>query len=261
MPWKVNDAGTLETQDNKPVYVGADGKEAAVDLDQINSEWAGKHNAVVKESMGRKETIRELTTKVEAFDDLDPEEAKVAIKTVANYKDKDLIAAKDSEAAKAAILKNAEAEKAKLTEKLEKAHQDIRKLGISNAFAHSTFFKEKTTLLPDAAEAIFGGSFQVEDGIVVANDKDGNPIFGATSGDRAGFEEAAAILWELYPHKEHYKPQATGGGAPSEGGRPPGGKTDLQGIESGIKDAREKGDIEKEVALTLEGHKIVQGAQ
>ncbi len=249
MPWKVDQSGNLAKQDNNPVFIDAEGKEASIDLDEINRGWAEKLGVVNRESANRRTQIKELQARVEAIGDLDLEEAKEALKTVANYKDKDLIQAKDAEAAKAAILRKAEEEKAGMAADLDKAFQTIRKLGVSNAFAHSRFFAEKTTLTPDAAEAIFGGHYQVEDGQVIAHDDKGSPIYSSTSGDRANFEEAAAILWGDYPHRDHYKPSATGGGAPPGGSGRPTTKNEVQKLEADLKAAQERKDLTAQFSI------------
>jgi len=198
-----------EVADGKPVY-DADGKDIAYDVPAA----VAKITALNGEAMGHREAKEAAEAKLKQFEGItDPVAARKALETVSSLDSKDLIAAEKVDEIKAAAIAAAQAKldatiaakdeviKAVTVERDTFVGQLNREL-IGGSFSRSGFVKDKLSVPSDMAQAMFGPSFKVEDGKVVAYDKDKNPIWStARPGEKADFEEAMEKLVDAYPNK------------------------------------------------------------
>lgn len=111
----------------------------------------------------------------------------------------------------------------KRTKELEVA-LNSEKIGIN--FDRSKFIAEKLSVPPDLVRAKFGDAFRLEDGKVVAFDKDGKKIWSrARPGEVADFDEALETLVNGYQSRDTIIKKAGGGNAGGVGHSPSGSKT------------------------------------
>lgn len=196
------------------------------------------------------------------------ESATTALATVKNYDDKQLVDAgkvdevkKEMREAYEAQLANKDEALRLVTEKhtgeLGNKDTQIRTLMVSNRFSTSPYFtgKDSTTLFPpDAAEALFGKHFSVED-------KDGKLTLKATMddseimsqrnpGDPAGFEEAIGIILEKYPNKDNIMRASQGGSGGQGGGDGNQNPTDeLSKLKAQFSEAEKAGNAQLMITL------------
>lgn len=200
MKLKLDAQGHVVVQDGKPVYVTDDGQEVAFD--------AVETTAAIKrlngEAKGHRERAEAAEKALKAFEGIDPEAAAKALDTVTKLDQKKLIDAGEVDKVRAEITKNwesklSEAEKAK--QALERQlHNEL----IGGNFARSKVIAEKLAIPADLVQAAFGSAFKVENGRVVAYDKNGQAIYSkANPSEPAGFDEALLSLVDAYPNKEH----------------------------------------------------------
>jgi hypothetical protein len=92
-------------------------------------------------------------------------------------------------------------------------------------FDRSRMVAEKLSVPPDLVRAKFGNAFKLEDGKVVAFDKNGNKIYSrARPGEVADFDEALAVLIDAYPSRDSIiKKTGTPGGHTGGAGNSRGG--------------------------------------
>ncbi len=221
MPWKMNGENP-EMKDGHPVWVHPDGKEIPFDAEHSLSKVA----SLSRESASRKDDLRKAQEQLKVLDGIENpseflEEAKKALETVKNLKDKDLVEAGEVEKVKAEVAK-AMQEKIDAVEKaLGESSAALSTEMIGGRFARSKFIGEKLAIPADLMEARFGANFKIEEGKVVAYDQSGNKVFSREKpGDPAGFDEALSILVDAYPQKDSILKgsDASGGGAPAGGG-------------------------------------------
>lgn len=200
MKLKLDAQGHVVVQDGKPVYVTDDGQEVAFD--------AVETTAAIKrlngDAKGHRERAEAAEKALKAFEGIDPEAAAKALDTVTKLDQKKLIDAGEVDKVRAEITKNwesklSEAEKAK--QALERQlHNEL----IGGNFARSKVIAEKLAIPADLVQAAFGSAFKVENGRVVAYDKNGQAIYSkANPSEPAGFDEALLSLVDAYPNKEH----------------------------------------------------------
>lgn len=218
MKLKTNADGQAVLTDGKPVYVWDDGHETAVDVEAL----FGKISALNEESKNHRLAAKEAKAKLAEYEDLDPAEAREAMRTVQNLSAKKLVDAGEVEKVKAAV---SEGWQKKLDEaKKEQDRRDaiIRRLTVGNAFRSSPVIG-KLVIPPDMAEAFFGGAFEV-DGDRVIGKLNGSPIMSrANPGEPAAFDEALEVIIGAYPNRQAIlkgTPTGTGAG----GGIAPTGK-------------------------------------
>jgi hypothetical protein len=161
--------------------------------------------------------------------------AKQALDTVANLKDKEIVDAGEVEKIKKGVADSYESRIAdiskshaealkKATDDLESKDAAIRRMVVEGAFQQSKFLREKTVLLPEFAYNTFGKHFKVEeegDKIKVsAVDADGNAVFSLKNpGEHAGPEEAIEILISNHPQKDSLLRGLPGGSGTSSSNR------------------------------------------
>lgn len=224
MPWKMN-GEHIVMENGNPVWVYSDGKEAAADFESALT----KINTLNSESASRRREITDLQAKLKPFEGIEkPEEfvteARKAMDTVKNYKDKQLIDAGEaervkSEAVKAMQLKVDEAEK-----RASDASQSLHREMIGGRFARSKFIGEKLVIPADIAQAVFGTQFKIDGDKVVGLDASGNPLYSRVKpGEPADFDEALGMMVDAYPNKNQILKAPGGPGGGSKAGDKGGG--------------------------------------
>lgn len=214
-----------EVQDEKPVFISADGKEVAFD--------AVATVATISRLNGEAKTHREgkesAEAKLKAFEAItDPAAALKALETVSNLDASKLVEAGKAEEMKAAAIKAVEDKYAPIVTERDQLKNDLYGEKIGGAFARSKFAAEKLAIPSDLVQARFGQQFKIEEGKVVAYDHTGNKIYSrAKPGEVADFEEALETIVDLYPHKDHILKGTgnQGGGAKGGNGNGNGTKT------------------------------------
>lgn len=218
MKLKLDDQGHAVLQDGKPVYVGDDGKELALDppgmyatIRRLNGEAQGHREA--------KEAVEAKLKKFEGIED--PAAAIDALTKLKNLDAKKLIDAGEVEKVKNEAIKAVEEKYKPIVEKAAALEQELYAEKIGGAFARSKFIAEKIAIPSDLVQARFGKHFDLKDGKTFAKDAAGNPIYSrARPGETADFEEALEIIVDSYPQKDHILKGngGGGGGAPARGG-------------------------------------------
>jgi len=245
----LDDDGKVKvTEDGKPIYNDKDGKEVPVDAPQMYQKILD----LGKENKRFREAGDQLKSKYKVFEDIEDVEAwhveaAKAIETVANFDEKDWLKAEKVESMKRQMKDAHEQDLSKQKESFEgviqkekdsNARKDaqIRKLTVGAKFSQHPLFigeKRKTTMTPDAAEAIFGRNIMVQE-----DDKDpeslvtrvyydkarNDMVYSVVNpGEPAEFNEGMALLWETYPQKNNYI-RGDGGGSGAQGGEGAGGE-------------------------------------
>lgn len=211
MKLKLDDAGHAVLDNGNPIYVYPDGKEAAIDVADLNSRVMARNG----EAKAHREAKEALETKLKAFEGIDdPAAALKALAITANLDAKRLMDAGEVEKVKAEITKG-------FTDKLTAAEKRALDLEgalysekIGGAFARSKFIQDKVAIPADMLQTYFGKQFKVEEGKTTAYDANGNKIYSrAKPGELADFDESLEILVDGYAHKDHILKGNSNGGA------------------------------------------------
>lgn len=222
MKLKLDAQGHVVVQDGKPVYVTDDGQEVAFD--------AAETTAAIKrlngEAKGHRERAEAAEKALKAFEGIDPEAAAKALDTVTKLDQKKLIDAGEVDKVRAEITKNWESKLSEAEKAKQALEQQLHNELIGGNFARSKVIAEKLAIPADLVQAAFGSAFKVENGRVVAYDKNGQAIYSkANPSEPAGFDEALLSLVDAYPNKEHI---LKGSGASGSGaGSSSAGKTTM----------------------------------
>jgi hypothetical protein len=199
MKLKIDEAGNVVVQDGKPVYVGEDGREAAYDPIAMHATISRLN----REAQTHREAKEAAESALEAFEGLDPAQAKKAIEIAANLDQSKLIDAGKVEEIKSAAIKSVEEKYKPIVEAHDKLQRDLYSERMGAKFASSKFIQERTILPPDIAQATFGNFFDLKDGKIIAKDPNGNPIYSdANPGNLADFDEAIEKLVSGYTHRD-----------------------------------------------------------
>ena len=224
---EINGATYAEVLDGMPVFVDDSGKEVPVDVANTRATIS-RLNAEAKSFREAKEAAEARLKAFEGIEDAD--DARKAIELARNIKDGELVAAGKVEEIKAAAKRAAEEQVAATNKahaeelnRLRSEHDGLLRQyhgeKVGSAFKGSSFVKEKTLLPPSAAQAVFGQSFKVEDGNLVAYDRSGNKVFSrGRPGEVASFEEAIELLVDEYPERDQIVRGNNNGGLGSRGG-------------------------------------------
>jgi hypothetical protein len=258
MKLKTDENGQVVVEDGKPIYIHDDGKEIPFDAKAafIKIKEQGTENKTWREK------YQALETKLEPFQDLDPEEARKALDTVKNLEDKQLIDAGEVETVKKNLAasyeenlnntkKSYEQKMQELNGKLDQQNNNIEELLLLGAFERSPFIREKTNLTPDIAYASFKKGLQVE------YDKEGKPhVVGYVDGEKlfsrkdpgklADPEEAIEMIINAYPYKDRI---LRGSGQGGSGGGPGGGADDPNDLQAQLVKATKEGNVNKMISL------------
>ena len=230
MKLKMNEEGNVVVQDGKPVYVYDDGKEVPFDADSAVRRIAN----LTDEKDRHFKSAQALKQELEKFSGIeDPAEALEAMKTVQNFKDKEMVDAGEVEKLKSGLAEMFEKEKKQLTENFTKDRDElskslgekegvIRRLMVNNRFATSPWFSgesPKTILPPDMAAEYFGKYFKVEgegSDLRVVGYINGDKILSRERiGETAGFDEALSEIINNYPQKDRILAGSQGGSGSS----------------------------------------------
>jgi len=250
MPWEKQDGKIVEDSNGNPVWIEGD-KKIPVDYASLS----GKLTDVTRESVGRKEKIRELEGKLSVLDGIeDPEkffsEARKALDTVKNLDDKKLIDAGEAEKVKAEITKAMQAKIDEAAKGREAAEQALHRELIGGNLARSKFINEKLAIPADLAEAFFGKHFSVKDGKIVPKGHDGAEIYSLENpGQFASFDEALSKLVDGYPNKAVILKGSTASG----GGANPGGGAGGAGTRTVSRAEFEKLDPTSQMSFFKDG--------
>lgn len=226
---QVGDKTYAEVQDDKPIYVHSDGKEAPFDAVRT----ADKIKELNAEAKTHREAKEALDARLRGFDGIeDPEGARRALETIKNIDEGKLLTAgkvqEIKEAAKRAAEEQVAAAAKASSEKLrevetqrDKIASDFTNEKIGGSFSRSKFIADKIAIPADLVQARFGSAFKLEDGKVVAYDHTGGKVFSrARPGEVADFDEALEVLVDHYPEKERI---LKGTGSSGSGARQSGG--------------------------------------
>lgn len=217
--WKLDDNGNVVLKDGNPVLMTASGEEKVVEPSTIT-----RLNA---ESKGHREAKEAALKQLKDFEGIDPVLAKKSIETVKKLDAKDLIESGKVEELKQQITSQfAEkiSEKEKALSELQTKYDNMQ---IRSVFEGSNFVKESITMPADIFQAAFEKSFRVENGEVVAVDKNGERLMSKSKvGEWASPEEALQILVERHPQKDLILKADLGNGTGNKGG---GGNRTSQG--------------------------------
>lgn len=232
MKWLLDANGNVVMRNGMPVMVYPDGKEVEVDAPKLFQ----KVTELNGESKGWREKFEAANTTITKLGDKKPEDLLAMLQEIEGLGGMDKVKAGskvDIEALKTSISKVYEEKLGASSKALEESNNKIYKLLVGNKFASSEVLK-KSTLLPDIAEAYFGGNFKV-DGEEVAGYLKGNRIFSRTKpGEFADFEESLEQMIEAHPQKDSLWKGTGHSGSGAEGGERGGnGKT----IKAGDSDA------------------------
>jgi hypothetical protein len=223
-----------------PIFEYSDGTQKEFDAGATLEGLTKKIKASEEEKQRHYDKSEKLTTKLEAFKDIDPDKAKDALAKVKNLSDKKILDEKGVEAIKTEVrndmkilaeereeaLKTSQTkEREELTTKISNQSDLIRTLVIDNHFANSDYFsgeKPKTIYPADDAAQIFGKHFsiKIEDSAVSleARDTKGKPIMSKIEhGEPADFNEAIGLIIDKHPRKTEIM-RAGGGGGPGADG-------------------------------------------
>ena len=191
MKLKLDENGHVVVKDGFPVWVAEDGAEIAYNVPDL----VNKISAVNAESAGRRKDIDALTSQLKAFDGIDPEKAKAALKpsptltpgssstreksTTSRWKSRSPMTERFP------ISKRPLADSKKdSADRLAAKEASIRTLLVKGIFDSSAFLKDKTVLPSDVAYASLGRHFEVkeENGeLRVVATMNGQPISAARS--------------------------------------------------------------------------------
>lgn len=231
MKLKVDDAGHAVVKDGNPIYVHDDGKEIPFDaaatlstISRLNGE-AKSHRERAEAAEGKLDEFKSIP---------DVKAAVAALEIVGKLDAKKLIDAGEVDKVRAEAKKAFDDQLRAVDEKyapVVKKAADLEAALVSEkvggAFSRSKFISDKLAIPVDMVQARFGEAFKLENGEVIAYDKQGNKIFSrANPGNVASFEEAMEILVDGYPYKDNIlKGTGASGGGSGGGGGSNGSKT------------------------------------
>ena len=290
MKLKVDENGNAELQDGKPVYVTEDGKDFVADVPAMHN----KTLELKSEAKRNREKHDAATVQVTAYQDLFPDmemddvtawkaTADEALTTVKNLGDKELLDAGKVEEIKKDMQdahdKNLTKVKTQFATK-EEGYVDqlsakdgrIFDLMVGNAFAGSPFFsgaEPLTQLPPDAALALFGPNFKVQENkttkeLEIVGYYKGDEILSTQPdqvGELAPVEEALQYLIDKYPSKERImaKPKSGSGAGGGQGDGGGGADDDLESLQKQHAAAVKDNNGRLAISLKTRIHKLQQG--
>jgi hypothetical protein len=248
MKLKFDENGNVVHKDVKPVFVDDDGKDIEVDVPRL-FEKVKELNSENKTHREAKEAAVAQLSVFKGIEDVPKwkEDADKALETVKNYSQKQLVDASKVDEIKSEMKLAHTQELERVNEsfvqkeadykkRLDDSNNMIFKLMVSEQFSRSPYFtgaSPKTNLLPDVAEAYFGGRFKVESVgndngnlRVTGYDEKGKPIYSRSNpGELANFNEAIEAIIDSHPKKNHFLVSA-GAGSGAGGGGAGGGAGD-----------------------------------
>jgi len=208
--WKLDENGVVELKDGNPVYLDSNGDEMTVGMDTIS-----RLNGEAKKHREEKEAALE---KLKAFEGIDPDKAREAMEKLKGIDEKKLIDSGEVEELKRQIKEQMQTEIAEKDSKIEELIKKDQDRSIKEVFSNSEFVRNNLAVPADMFEATFRNNFKIEDGKVVAIDKNGNTLYSKErAGELATPEEALKILAESHPRKEEILRADVGRGSGNKG--------------------------------------------
>lgn len=210
MSWKMNEEGVIELKDGNPIYVDKNGEEKMVHVDTISRLGAeAKNHRLEKE---------EALNKLRDYEGLDAEAARKALETVSKLDEKALVDSGKVEELKSQLTKQYEGRLKEGDEKYSTLEQRYNDMMINNVFSTSEFVRDDIAVPRDMFEATFRKNFRVENGEVIAVDKDGERLYSKErAGEYASTEEALRMLVEGHSSKDVILRANTGSGTGNKG--------------------------------------------
>lgn len=243
--------------DGKPVYINDDGKEVAFDAPatvQVISRLNG-------EAKGHREGKEAAELALKNFAGIeDPEAARKALDTVKNLASGELTSAAKVQEIKDAAKRAAEEQVsaaakthgetlARVTAERDGFQTALFDEKIGGSFSRSKFIDDKLAIPGDIARAVFGKSFKVEEGKIVAFDTVGNKIFSrGRPGEVADFDEAMEVLVDAYPQRDRIMKGSGASGGGSQGGAAQGGKPTITRAQFNSFDPAKQASVAKDAA-------------
>lgn len=133
---------------------------------------------LLRETMKRKEEIKELKDKLAAYGDIDADEVKQLIEEKRNAEKAELERKGEFDRLKEMIREEREVEKKKFDADLEaerakskELSEQVNKLTVGLDFSTSEFIRENLILTPNKTRTLFGAHFETVDGRTVGYDK------------------------------------------------------------------------------------------
>lgn len=219
MKIKLDENGNAVLKDGRPVYVMDDGEEVAIDAPALHTKVSELNGEAKKHRLNAKDANEKLA----AFDGIDPDEAKKAMKVVSGLDAKTLIDAGEANKIKDEMAKGYEEKLTAANATIESKDAQIVSLLVNEKILASpvlekTIYKDAKILAVDA----FSKHFKVEerDGslVVVGQIGDGIPVMSKENpANFAGFDEALESIINSLPHKDGIWKAGPGGGSGSSG--------------------------------------------
>lgn len=224
-PKKDANGNIMTDADGNVIYVKDDGSDIAFDA----ARAVKKINELNEESKKHRLAAEAADLRTKAFEGVDPEEAKKAMKIANGIKDKTLYESGDVDRLKEQITTTLRAETDKEKARADAAETALNFEVIGGAFARSKFLNDKTVVPRDMVQAVFAKNFKRDEkGNVVAVDDNGVQLLSTKLlGEPAPFEEAVEILISRHPNKDMILKSdlKSGSGVRGQEGSPNGGKT------------------------------------
>lgn len=217
MPWKLDEAGNVISENGLPIFIHPDGKTFGFDGDGT----VATIGRLKDENRIHRERGDSSEGKLKEYEGIDPVKAREAMGIVSNLDAKKLIDAGEVDKVRAETLKAAEEKYKPYVDKVSQLEQQFHAEKIGGAFSRSKLISEKFAIPADMVQARFGSAFGLEDGKVVAKDGNGNKLYSRSRpGELADFDEALEMLVDQYPYKDHILKGsgASGGGARGSNG-------------------------------------------
>lgn len=243
MKLKLDAAGHVVVQDDKPVYIADDGKEVAFDA-------AGTIATISRlngEAKGHREGKEAAESRLKTFEGLDAAAAREALDKISKLDAKKLIDAGEVDK----VRQQVRDEFKPVIEERDSLRSALHGEKIGNAFARSKVIADKLAIPADFVQAKFGNAFGVENGKIVAK-ADGQPIYSRSNpGELASFDEALEILIDRHPDKNSILRgvNQNGSGARPGSGKA-GGKSMTRGQFDQLNPVQQAQAIKEGTALT-----------
>lgn len=217
--WKMDGDKIATDGEGNPILISPDGSEKAVRKDTIPTL-----NSDMKQLRIAKETAEKTLNAYKGADGklIDPAIATKAIETVSKLDAKKLIDAGEVDRVREEIKSEFTQQLTDAQNALADRENTINSMRIDGIFKGSDFLAERVAVPRDMVEAALRNNFKVEDGKVVAYDKDGNRLLSKRDpGAYADPNEAIEMLIERHPQKDMIlkAPDANGTGNKGGGGQ------------------------------------------
>ena len=261
----VNSGGAVEGTTDAAVAAGSEGTG---DSNQQNSGgMTDKERELLRESMSRKEKIKELESKLNEYssqlknwEGLNPDDVRKLVQEKRDAELKQLEKKGEWDKIRQQMLEAHNGEKATLAQKIEELNQklsayagQIDQLTVGQAFSTSKFIADELVLTPSKARTVYGSHFERDaEGRVIAYDKpaggEGRAPLVDGQGNPLPFDAALKKLVEIDPDRDALLKAKIKQGADSGTAGVKSKPTDSSGNNSGVSriaDAIRSGGLKK----------------